>query len=212
MAAGVIVLGGARPALAQQSPVARADTAGMLGWLAVNREPPGGFDYGNDWQHSLFAGATAGWYWTEHLKTELDFGAATRASAYRSRQVVIDGRPAAEFTESSYARRSLGLTQHYQFFRNAWFHPYIGAGVHFAFEESTDRTNPIVIYDGAPGPRVIRPERVDGPRSNTKFSTLATAGFKAYFTQRGFFRSDLRVTLRNGVDDALVRFGFGVDF
>lgn len=206
------MLGGARPALAQQAPVARADTAGMLGWLAVNREPPGGFDYGNDRQHSLFAGASAGWYWTDHLKTELDFGAATRASAYRSRQIVIDGRPAAEFTESSYARQFLGVTQHYQFFRNAWFHPYIGAGVHVAFEETTDRINPIVIYDGTPGsPRVIRPERVDGPRSGTTVSPLAAAGFKAYLTQRGFFRTDFRVTLQRGVDDVLVRFGFGVD-
>jgi hypothetical protein len=31
-------------------------------------------------------------------------------------------------------------------------------------------------------------------------------------TQRAFFRSDLRLVFRNGVDEVLLRFGFGADF
>ena len=53
---------------------------------------------------------------------------------------------------------------------------------------------------------------MDGPRTDIFVSLFVSAGFTAYLTQRGFFRSDLKVTLRDGVDEVLLRFGFGVDF
>jgi hypothetical protein len=209
---GVLALGCAQTASARQAPVSRADLSGTVGWLAVNKEPPGEFDYSDDWQDSLFAAATAGWYWSDHLKTELEFGAGTEAAAFRSRQIVVGGRPISEFVESQYTRRTLALGQHYQFFRNAWFHPYVGAGLNVTAEQITDRTRPVIVYDDPRGPRVIRPEQVVGPRTDVFVSPFAAAGFKAYLTQRGFFRSDLKLTLRDGVDEVLVRFGFGVDF
>jgi len=190
----------------------RADVSGTLGWLVVNREVPAGYDFGDDWQHSLFAAATAGWYWTDHLKTELELGAGTETTAYRSRRIVIDGRPTSEFVESRYVRRRVGLGQHYQFFRNAWFHPYVAAGANVSFDDITDRTHAVVTYGPAPGnTRVIEPERIDR-RSTVVVSPFVSAGFKAYLTERGFFRSALEVTLRDGVDEVLLRFGFGMDF
>ena len=210
---GVLALGCGQAAWAQSGPVSRAELSGTLGWLATNRELPAGFEYGDDWQDSLFAAATAGWYWTDHVKTDLEFGAGTEATAYRSQQIVIDGRPASEFVESRYSRRTLSLGQHYQFFRNAWFHPHVGAGLNVSFEDVTNHSRPIVLYgDPADGPRVVRPEQVDGPHADVLVSPFVSAGFKAYLTQHGFFRSDLKVTLRDGVDEVLLRFGFGVDF
>jgi hypothetical protein len=41
---------------------------------------------------------------------------------------------------------------------------------------------------------------------------FAATGFKAYLAQRAFFRSDLRFAFRDGLEDVLLRFGFGVDF
>jgi hypothetical protein len=210
---GCLTLASAAPARAQRAPIARADLAGTAGWLAVNKEPPAVFDYGDDWQDSLFAAATAGWYWSDHIKTELEFGMGTEATAFGARQIVVDGRLTSEFVESRYTRRTLAAGQHYQFFRNAWFHPHVGAGLNVTFQEVTDHTRPVVVYNPPTGgPTVIRRELVEGPRTEVFASPFVSTGFKAYLTQRGFFRSDLKVTLRSGVDEVLLRFGFGVDF
>jgi hypothetical protein len=200
------------PALAQPSaPVARADLSGTIGWLVTNKESPGPYN-GNDWQSSLFAAASGGWYWTDHLKSELEFGAGTEATAYRYRNIVIDGRTITETGDSTYSRRTLSLSQQYQFFRNAWFHPHVAAGLNVTFERTTDYTNPIVVYDDRSRGLVLQPARTDGPRTDVVVSPFIATGFKAYVTQRGFFRSDLRVSLREGVESVMMRFGFGVDF
>ena len=211
--AGLLTLGVSAPALAQPAaPVARADLSGTAGWLVVNQENLGPYN-GNDWQSSLFVAATGGWYWSDHLKSELEFGAGTESTAYRYRQIVIDGRPNTEVVESTSSRRTLTLSQQYQFFRNAWFHPHVAGGLNVTFERVTDHTNPVFGYDDeSRAGRVVQPERTDGPRTDVAVTPFVATGFKAYMTQRGFFRSDLRVTLRDGVDDVVVRFGFGVDF
>ena len=48
--------------------------------------------------------------------------------------------------------------------------------------------------------------------TSTEVRPFVATGFKAYMTQRAFFRSDVRVGVRDGVDEVLLRFGFGVDF
>jgi hypothetical protein len=168
---------------------------------------------GSSWADSLFGGGSVGWYWSDHLKTEIDIGAGTTASAYASRPLVIDGRTTSSFIESSVTRRAVGISQQYQFFRNAWFHPYVGAGATIAWQRVTDRIGPIYIYDDVSRTsRTVASERRGGPRTELLVRPHVAAGFKAYMTQRVFFRSDLRASLGRGVDDVVVRFGFGADF
>ena len=167
---------------------------------------------GDVWHLTGVVGAAGGWYWTDHNKTEIEFGAGTEATAYRGRRVVIDGHLTNEFVESQYSQRLLSLSQQYQFFRNAWFHPYVGAGATVTFERAIDRTDPIIVYtDAWRTGRVLRPEQLDGPHTDVTVTPFVTTGFKAYLTPRGFFRTDLRVAMRGGVEDVLLRFGFGVD-
>src|SRR5215212_9017268 len=93
-------------ARAQTAPVMQGDVAGTIGWLAVDKESQQP-QVRHDWTKSLWGAASAGWYWTDHLKTEVDFGAGSRATAYESRTVTFEGRPVYTFTESSFARRTL---------------------------------------------------------------------------------------------------------
>jgi hypothetical protein len=183
-----------------------------VGWLSVDwgtRYPSGG----SSWADSLFGGPSMGWYWTDHLKTEIDAGAGTTASAYASEPLVINGRTSYSFIDSSVTRRAAGISQHYQFFRNAWFHPYVGAGATITWQRVTERIGPVFIYDEASRTsRVVSPERREGPHTQVLWRPHVGTGFKAYMTQRAFFRSDLRVSLGHGVEDLAVRFGFGVDF
>lgn len=212
----VVATVAAAPAAAQQVaartvPLVRVDAHGTLGWF--NAEAPGPNRYDDWYNRSLFAGAGAGWYWTDHLKTEVEIGATTEAELYSAEPVILSGRPLHVAFITRFRTTRLGIAQHYQFFRNAWFHPHLGAGVDVRWVTTERRDEPVYDYDPVTRqPRLIR-ERVHLPAATTRdVRPFAAAGFKAYMTQRGFFRSDVRFGLGEGVDEVVLRFGFGVDF
>jgi hypothetical protein len=73
--------------------------------------------------------------------------AGTEARAFRPEQVVIAGRTTYYTVESRFSRRTLGISQQYQFFHNVWFHPHVAAGLNFTWERQTDEPGPIYFYD-----------------------------------------------------------------
>lgn len=185
--------------------------AGVIGSQSVNTAAPDPYDA--DFEHSFFGGISSGWHWTDHLKTEIDFGGATQSRVYRGTRLVVEGHQTYLVSERTFSRRTLGIGQQYQFFRNVWFHPHVGAGANLTWERSTLHVNPIVIYDEVTrASRVVAPARIEAPRTDFAVNPFLESGFKAYMTQAAFFRSDLRVALRGGVDEVLIRFGFGIDF
>jgi hypothetical protein len=192
-------------------PVMRGDVHGVIGWQNVrNHAAPNHY---NDWVNDIFYGAVgAGWYWTDHLKTQIDVGAGTRGDTYGYRDVVVDGVPTFEASRLRTQQTSLAVGQHYQFFRNQWFHPHAGAGVDFARRSILEEYQPVTVYDNVSRTaRVIAPARTE---KNNDFVTrpFVETGFKAYVTRKAFFTSDARVLFRSGFDEVLFRFGFGVDF
>jgi hypothetical protein len=211
--AGAVALAGSRQAWAQPAPpVARGDAAGTIGWLSANKgltgQPPEG-----DWHDALFGAVSAGWYWTDYLKTELDFGAGTKSTAYRSQAIVFDGRQTYAATITTFSRRTLGISQQYQFFHNVWFHPHLAVGANITRELLTEHNQPIYLYDeSSRTSRIVAPVRTDVSRTATTVRPFVATGFKAYMTRRGFFRSDVRIAFRGGIDEVLLRFGFGIDF
>lgn len=210
--AAALVLGASGTSSAQERPVIRGDVSAAIGWLAAgggSNNPYGG----RDWAHSLFGGASAGWHWTDNVKTEIDFGGGTQAHAYSTQQVTSAGRTSYVTTQSRFARRTLGLSLQYQFFHNAWFHPHLAAGGNLTWEQRTDDISPVFYYDEVSRTsRLAENERIDGPRTTLTVRPFVAAGFKAYMTPRTFFRSDLRVAFHSRIDETLLRFGFGFDF
>ena len=199
----------AQPPQAVELP--RADVTGMLGWLNADKGDLGSY---NDWYNrSLYGGLAAGWYWTEHVKTEVDAGASTKADLYVARTLSIDGRPVYTQSELTFATRRVSVSHQYQFFRNAWFHPHVAAGADLTWETTTERMQPLFVYDEASRQgRQVDPGRTAGPETRLIVRPIAAAGFKAYMTPRTYFRTDLRLAIRTGVDEAVWRCGFGVDF
>lgn len=206
-----LVFAMAAPASAQatSSPVSRADVAGTLGWFNAKQSVPDIGGYGNDWySRSLYVGGSAGWYWNDHLKTEVQAGASTEGELVGTEIVSVNGRPNTVYSTYRFRTVNLAVGQQYQFFRNAWVHPFIGGGVDFSWE-FTEKYDELIQAFPAIGPvRVNQPERHE-------FHTrpFATFGLKAYITQRGFFRSDMKLAANSdGLDEVILRFGFGIDF
>lgn len=196
----------------QTSPpdVVRPDIGGSIGWLNVNKSE---LSSHNNWYNRGLQGAvTFGWYWSTHVKTELEASASKRADFYASNELVFDGIRSHVASEHTFSTRRLTVGQHYQFGENAWFHPHLAAGVDFNWETTTRFDREVYQYLAGRQPGLVRPAIRHPERTDLHVRPFAAAGFKAYMTPRGFFRSDLRVVVGERVEEVLVRFGFGVDF
>jgi hypothetical protein len=158
-------------------------------------------------------GATVGYYWTPHLKTEVDVATSTRGEAYSLEQV-SPLPPFSSFVQRDHEFRltmvSAGLTA--QFFENAWFHPFVGTGVDLIRErEHIETTTPIA------SPRDPRAPSIPPPDEETRTHYLprpfVTVGFKVYVSERAFIRTDLRTSWSSdGLTTMAWRNGIGFDF
>ena len=186
-------------------PVSQADVSGSFGWLNADKSELDSYRSGNDrYNSSLYGGGSLGWYWTDHWKTEVEGGASTGADLLVYSPTVIDGRQATLYSTYTISTSRIAIAQQYQFFRNVWFHPFVGAGPDSTWERTRRHDE---IYSALP----VRTQAF--PTQTALLARpFATVGFKAYFTPRAFFRTDMKVAFDKGVDEALIRFGLGVDF
>jgi hypothetical protein len=209
------------PALCQSppSPLARADITASIGSFGAKRaEAP---EY-NQWTHSLFAGVGGGYYWTDHLKTEIEVASGGEAEVYGAEPAGLAESPLSSiYLEHDYRSVNVSVGQSYQFGRNALFHPFVTAGVDVErVRHEIDRpAQSVVIYDRSQlNPQIVQAVRQIPISALTRTETAVTlspyaaAGFKAYFTERGFFRADFKVSVGRGVERVIWRAGFGADF
>jgi hypothetical protein len=213
--AGLVLWLGCAPTAAAQAasgtPPTGVDVSGTLGWLNVNKSE---LAIADEWYNrSLHASVSAGYYWATHHKTEIEASRSTRATLFGSEQVVIGGVRRFISSTQQFDTRRVSIGQQYQFGRNAWFHPYLGAGLDLNWERVSQEDQPLFEFD--PVTRQTRP--LTGPRppivrTDLHVRPYAAAGFKGYMTRRTFFRSELRLVAARRVEEALLRFGFGVDF
>jgi hypothetical protein len=208
---GTAFAGAQEPA---KTPLSRGDVHVVLGWQNLRNDQAVERPYSNDWINAIaFGGGGAGWYWTDNLKTQVDFGGGTKGHQYRYEPLVINGQTTSVSSEVSVQQQSVAIAQHYQFFRNQWFHPHVGAGVDIARQTTREQYQSVFVFDPITRTsRQVSPPRVEGPEHRIIARPFGEAGFKAYMTRRAFFTSDMRLMVRDGIDEVLFRFGFGVDF
>jgi hypothetical protein len=201
---------------AQSAPPARADVTATIGWLGLDT---GQRQFGDDEWDGTFVGAlSAGWYWTDHLKTEVEAGAVSEAEGFGSVSTRTEGQFSTRYRRSTVQRNAIGISQQYQFGRNAWFHPHVAAGVSIAFDTRLDHYDPTYGFDPVSRTSsIIEPGRTEGPMRTTTVRPFLAGGFKAYVTPRVFVRSDVRAGVgtrgvARGIDELLARIGMGIDF
>jgi hypothetical protein len=201
-----------QPSLAKPA-IPRRDVVFTAGWLNGNKSELSG-EGSNDWYNGgFYGGATAGWYWTDHVKTEVEVGTTNTPELYTYRPLTVGNVQNFVASEFSFRTTRLAVGQQIQFYRNAWFHPHLTGGVDLLWETTTEHVDAIFTFDQVTRTtRQVRPEEDRGPDTRFHVRPFAEGGFKAYMTPKTFFRTDLRLTFHDGVDQALVRFGFGVDF
>src|SRR6185295_13480977 len=91
----------------------------------------------------------------------------------------------------------------YQFGRNAMFHPFAGIGV------DIDRERDDITRITQTG-RLSTQIQVTEHELHTR--PFVTTGFKAYFSERAFFRTEVKVAFSDRVEQVTWKSGLGVDF
>jgi hypothetical protein len=180
----------------------RGDVTASVGWFNVHQQ--GAPDYADWYNRSVYGGVAFGYYWTDHLKTDVELG-KTSAATFLTFEPMQRPQGTARGlwpTEHRIDRVKLSVTQSYQFFRNAWWHPIVGGGVDLDFERRRTGTLPV------PFPGSDTSEEVE----SLEPKLVGIVGFKAYLSSRSFFRTDVKVAGARRIDQVLWRFGVGFDF
>jgi opacity protein-like surface antigen len=218
-----LLLTGAATAAAQiassaaNEPVPRRDAFGFVGWRGATYES--NYFSGNQWDARFVYGGTAGFYFTPNLKVEADFSGTSpsRFTEYSQRPVEGQQYPSFFPSEHRVVTASVGALAIYQFFENASFHPFLGAGVGvittrdrvYTPRQTQTTTRP------PPSPPVVVVLTEEQRFSRTDHDTrgLVIAGFKAYPGERWFFRTDVQWTPGAGLNRQISwRLGAGLDF
>ena len=213
----LLVLLGGSPAAAQAPvPFTRADLQGTVGWYNIRSPQPAGDFYGsdNDWMNAIGqADAAGGWFWTEHLRTSVDFGVNSTGRQYQYGPAFVNGQQVYQSRHIGLRQWQVGIGQQYQFGHNAWFHPHAGGGVLIAFQHRTIEADPAYYYDQATRTsRTIGSYTIEA-RDETIVRPFVDAGFKAYVSRHVYFVHDTRfVAGGHGLEQLGFKFGFGVDF
>lgn len=205
----------AAPAAAQGLP--RHDVSFLFGWSTANRPQPS-LPY-DSWLGAWFVTGTAGWYWSDHQKTEVTVSGSSERQHFGGFEF-HDLSPLAYTTRSTtFGVRTQIFTgaQIYQFFRNTFVHPFVGVGLEVDRERwhgvTTEETY-VRATEAPASPYELTSSTTteDGPEIRFRARPFALTGLKGYFTERTFIRADVSVSAGSRLDRVAWRVGGGFDF
>jgi hypothetical protein len=187
----------------------RWDAAGGFGLLA-RRHADDPYSYGW-WDQTGEVRFDAGRYWTTHLKTEIGVSLPQTWNDRICSPIPGAGFPAG-FACSAIDHRltliSPAVT--YQFLENTFAHPFVSTGVRFGIQETQIHRPEDIRALNRAGPGVPEVER----RMTTIHARpFVAGGFKSYFNDRTFVRSEALVAFDSSrAHQMAFRLGFGIDF
>ena len=188
------------------------DAAGYIAWFRANRGGIGGQTF-RDWFSTARLSLSIGRYWTEHLKTEAELAITGHGNLVSFEE--LESEPSVSrslYRDHTYEVRSLSLLQAWQFGHNAWVHPFVGGGVDIDWERRTTKGS-VQVIDSRTDPARFTAETLPRERHTEVIARpMAIAGLKAYLARNAFFRTDIRASFREGIDNVVWRLGFGCDF
>jgi hypothetical protein len=207
------------PAAAQDPPLILTpatphlwDISGDIGWFSSRRSDIR--PTWDEWYDVPAASAAVGRYWTPHLRSELRVAVSGEGRTYRTEQIPVPGQafPAVRVHEHYVKTAAAGVGVYHQFFRNQWFHPFAGGGVDVERQSNRVVSPELRIPARSGAPPLFVPSFL-GTRTTTYAARpFVSTGFKWYVHERGFIRSDVKVSLgRNSNPQTTWSAGIGVD-
>jgi hypothetical protein len=173
--------------------------------------------YGDDWYQAGRYAVSAGRFWTPHLKTEVEFATTGEGSRFTNRYASVAGVPPYYpiSIQEHFRVNQLSGRVVWQFFENAWVHPYVFGGV-AADAERREVWIPEQFFTPndprAPGNRILVSPKVDETTTTYRAAAVAGFGTKVYMTQKSYFNAGFTVSRAKSSTAVSYVAGFGWEF
>jgi hypothetical protein len=214
----VVLLGFLAPdSEAQQLANPKWDVGASVGLLSASPSPADE-PYGGEWYFEGRYAVSIGHYWTEHLKTEVEFATSGEGERYIQRYSSVPGAPPFSYpytVHESHTLRQVSGRLVWQFFDNAWVHPYVFGGVVYDADRVASYVPPQYYHPdprNPSSPTVLAPAAHSGPETMHRIGATAGFGAKVYMTRNAFFNTAFVVSQANPARTASILGGFGIDF
>ena len=212
----IVLLGVCRPAEAQQ-PIDPKQWE-VAGSAALFYATPGDNDtqYHDEWYFEGRYAVAIAHYWTENLKTEVEYATSGEGSTYRQEFRTIPGNPPnyPYSVESFHRLEQVSARMVWQFGTNRWAHPYVSGG--FVGDRERRRIHVPEQYQyvrGRSGDPVARVHEINSePTCEYRIGVTAGAGVKAYLSPNAFFNLGAVGSYSRPAATLSFLAGFGVDF
>lgn len=188
--------------------------AGISASAMEVRPEDDGTRYSDQWFLEGRYALSIGRYWTEHLKTEFEFAHASEGSRYVNEMVVLAGTPYPSAYQQFHRLQQATGRVVWRFGRNAWVHPYMGAGV----VVDIDRQRRFVSAQYQPPsdprgtPTLIRPEHYTEPVTQYRVGGTVNGGAKFYMTPSSYFNAGMVVSYARPTVTISFLGGLGIEF
>lgn len=194
-----------------QPELPRNDVAVSTGWSGAAYDAQ---EYDN-WRGSLLFGVSGGHYWTDHFKIEIEAAWNTRTNSDIYQELTLNGSQTYALANYRVGDVRLSLGQSYQFGRNDWVHPFIGAGADI-IRRDTVFNRPAQTRPTYRSPS-HRPIDVLVPAAQEQEMLILVrpfvkTGLKMYASDRAFFSTELKLGFAPDLDHAVWKLGVGFDF
>lgn len=186
---------------------------GTFGARPGESEPP----HYNDWYFEGRYAASIGYYWTENLKTELEFAHTGEGTQYVQEYVRVPntGFPYLLSIEKAHRLQQTSLRMVWQFFDNRWVHPYVNAGIVLDVDRNRYHLPQQFYYPGDPrtNPRVlVRPEFQSGTNRAYRAGFSFGGGSKFYVSPNAYLNTGMQATVGSPFKTVALLAGFGAEF
>jgi hypothetical protein len=173
--------------------------------------------YQDEWYFDGRYAASIGRYWTDHFKTELEFATTGEGRRFTQISVPVPGRgyPYPISIEEFRRLQQVSARAVWQFYDNAWVHPYLNAGVVADFDR-VRRFSPEFYYppgDPRLGPLgTVRPEINLEPDTDYRAGISFGGGSKFYISPSAYVNAGVQLTYAKPAATVSLLAGFGVEF
>lgn len=207
----------AQPVDAHGAPYREWDVDGSVGFdILSDADGAAGENvaYGDAWNPSWAGGFDLGRYWTGHLKSSVGLTFLQDSSRYVTDTVVpAPGVVANAYTWHRASRIGVSVAGTWQFFDNAFMHPYVSAGLRTLVLDVVADRQPYAYAWGASGSGTYRVPEEHREYRTVRVRPFVAVGSKSYFAERAYVRPEVTLGFNNhGLGRFGARLAFGVDF
>jgi opacity protein-like surface antigen len=190
----------------------------VAGSAALFYARPGDNDtpYRDTWYFEGRYAAAIAHYWTENLKTEVEYATSGEGLIYRQEFRSVPGNPPnyPYSVESFHRLEQASVRMVWQFGRNRWVHPYVSGGLVGDRERRRLHIPQQYQYvSGRSGDPIVLVREIDSePAWDYRIGVTAGAGAKLYVSPNTFFNVGAIGSYSKPAATLSFLAGFGIDF